>query len=109
MPFVLKLHLSVELSNQEKSNFLIFEEYTGMISSNPHLNQGFVKSEILSDKNLKAVGFEFKGGNFLSKHTVEEIKSIFSDISSKVKIMTFIQEEKTEGNSLKYWIPLFLV
>jgi hypothetical protein len=94
--------------NQEKSNFLIFEEYTGMISSNPHLNQGFVKSEILSDKNLKAVGFEFKGGNFLSKHTIEEIKSIFSDISSKVKNHDIYTRGENRGKLIEVLDPTIL-
>ncbi len=75
---------------KEKSIFLLLEEETGIISANPHLNQGFVKDELFKEENLKRMGFSFKNGRLLSIHSDQESHSILSDISEKVaeKIVT---------------------
>ena len=60
-----------------KSFFLILEEQTGLISNNPSLNQGFVKDEILTDKNLKEIGFSIQGEELVSNYKDEQqIKDI---------------------------------
>ena len=75
---------------KEKSIFLLLEEETGIISANPHLNQGFVKDELFKEENLKRMGFSFKNGRLLTIHSDQESHSILSDISEKVakKIVT---------------------
>jgi hypothetical protein len=75
---------------EPKSTFLKIEEATGIISSNPHLNQVFVKDEIFTNEKLKEMGFEFNQDNLECKHSEDEAKAILQDVSSKVasKIIT---------------------
>jgi hypothetical protein len=70
---------------QEKSAFLILEEDTAIISTNPHLNQRFVKEEVLDEENLSLIGFTIKKGRLNSIHDDSEALSILTDISQKVK------------------------
>lgn len=70
--------------NQPKSPFLKLDEGTGLISANPHLNKVFVKNEIFTIDKLKELGFGFKNGNILSRHTQSESSAILNDISYKV-------------------------
>lgn len=72
--------------NQPKSLFLKLEENTGLISANPHLNVGFVKKEIFNAHKFNELGFDFEEDTLLSKHTDEEAKSIFEDISKQVAL-----------------------
>ena len=51
---------------QKKSTFLIIDESTNMITSNPSLNKRFVKEEILTEKNLNEIGFGFQNDKFVS-------------------------------------------
>lgn len=69
-----------------KSNFLKMDEATNVISSNPHLNKGFVKKEIFTEDKLKEIGFAFdKNGRLQSKHTKAESLNILNNISQKVQ------------------------
>ena len=70
---------------QEKSAFLVLEEDTAIISTNPHLNKRFVKEEIFRDDMLKALGFSIRYGKLNSLHSDEEAISVLTDISEKVK------------------------
>lgn len=70
---------------ESKSVFLILEEETGIVSANPHLNQGFVKGEIFKKDILENIGFSIKNGHLYSKHEKEDESAILSDISNKVK------------------------
>lgn len=70
--------------NEDESTFLKVENATGIISKNPHLNQGFVKDEIFTNNKLKEMGFEFNQNELESKHNKQEAESIFNDISNKV-------------------------
>ncbi|WP_297338432.1 hypothetical protein [Algoriphagus sp.] len=70
---------------EEKSSFLILEEDTGIISSNPHLNQGFVKDEIFKDSMMQNLGFSINNGKLNSVHSNEEAFVLLTDISNKVK------------------------
>ena len=53
----------------EKSPFLIIEESTHLISSNPELNQGFVRDEIFDSTTLHKMGFSTNGDKLKSKYT----------------------------------------
>lgn len=70
---------------EEKSAFLILDEDTRIIRSNPHLNQRFVKDEIFREDILKLMGFTIKEGRLNSVHSDQEAHSILSDISQKVE------------------------
>jgi len=71
--------------NQPKSIFLKIEDATSLISSNPHMNQGYVKKEILNNDKLNELGIDFGSNELLSKHNKTQTKKILSDLSSKVK------------------------
>lgn len=71
---------------KEKSIFLELDDNTGLISANPHLNQGFVKKELFTSDKLAELGIEFHEGQMLSKHTSKETRAIFDDISNKVAL-----------------------
>ncbi|MBL7820580.1 MAG: hypothetical protein JNL65_08180 [Saprospiraceae bacterium] len=70
---------------ESKSPFLILEEDTKIISSNPHLNQRFVKEEIFKEEGLKSLGFSLKNGRLKSVHSDTEAYKILNDISKKIK------------------------
>src|SRR5690606_6144183 len=78
---------------QEKSAFLILEEDTGIISNNPHLNQRFVKEEILKEDILKSMGFFIKEGRLNSVHDDNDARTILTDLSNKVKTKTISTRE----------------
>ncbi|MDE6113222.1 MAG: hypothetical protein K2G46_07450, partial [Bacteroidales bacterium] len=68
----------------EKSDFLIIDECTGVISGNKILNQGFVKKEIFNASALTQLGLKIDSGRLLSRHSKEELRQIFDDIIDKV-------------------------
>jgi hypothetical protein len=68
----------------EKSAFLKLEENTGLISSNPHLNQRFVKEEVFREDILLEMGFDVTSDKFKSVHSPKEGYSLLSDLSKKV-------------------------
>lgn len=68
-----------------KSMFLVMDEETGIISSNPHLNQRFVKDEIFKEEILKSMGFFVKNGALYTVHDSQEGHSVLSDISQKIE------------------------
>lgn len=70
---------------QPKSTFLIFDESTGVITNNPHMNKRFIKEEILDKGSLSNLGFSIKGGDLYSSHTNSEAKEIIDDIIQKLK------------------------
>ena len=71
--------------NRSKSTFLVMEDSTGLISSNPHLNKRFVKEEIFKEEALRRLGFDISNGFLVSKHTDEESRAILSDLMKKIK------------------------
>ncbi len=81
---------------EEKSLFLLLDENTHFISSNPHLNKGFVRDEIFKEETLKNMGFTFKKGKMYSAHNNEEALSILEDISEKIK-NSVISTRKNRG------------
>lgn len=70
---------------EKKSHYLIFDESTnGYISSHPELNKGFVRNEVLNDKNLADLGFSFEEDCMLSAHSKDELIILLNDILNKV-------------------------
>lgn len=69
----------------EKSDFLIIDESTGIISENPVLNQGFVRKEILNPSNLEKLGIRIEAGSLVSQHSKAELRAIFDDIIEQVR------------------------
>lgn len=84
---------------EPKSTFLKLDEATGLISSNPHLNKGFVRDEIFTNEKLKELGFDFEDNDFISKYNEKESLSILNDISRKIALKT-IDTRKNRGNVL---------
>lgn len=70
---------------EEPSAFLSLDLATGLIRENPHLNQRFVKDEVLTKELLKDMGFSIKKGKLHSVFSETEEEKILSDISEKVK------------------------
>ena len=70
---------------EQKSSFLILEEATGIISTNPYLNQRFVKDEIFREDILSLLGFSIHDGKLITKHSNEEALLILIDISQKIR------------------------
>ena len=69
---------------QPKSLFLALEEQTKLISTHPALNQGFVKDEVLTEKNLKEIGFGMKGEQLVSSYDDEAQKKLLEQASALV-------------------------
>ncbi len=61
---------------QPKSLFLVIEEQTKLISTHPDLNQGFVRDEVFTEKNLKEIGFGMQNGKLVSGYNDEEQEKI---------------------------------
>lgn len=70
---------------EPKSNFLILDEATGIISNNPSMNKGFVKDEVFRESNLNDLGFYTDSGELKSKHKKDEVTDILSDLVNKVE------------------------
>lgn len=71
---------------QPKSLFLTLEEQLGLISTFSSLNQGFVKDEVLTEKNLKDIGFGIQGKEIVSNYEDEkQTKEILENISSLIE------------------------
>lgn len=72
-----------------KSFFLMLDECTGgFISSNPELNRGFVKNELLTKANLQKIGFCFDSEKMMTPHSNDEVGVILDNILEKVKEKT---------------------
>ncbi|MFA6815763.1 MAG: hypothetical protein WCS73_05660 [Lentisphaeria bacterium] len=93
-----------EFMHKEKSLFFTINEKTNIISSNPHLNQGYVKKEIFTEENLKNLGFTVKDGDIFSVHNNEESHSILTDISNIIKTKD-ITTRKNRGKVLERLEP----
>jgi len=86
--------------DEPKSTFLKLDEATGLISSNPHLNKGFVRDEIFTNEKLKELGFDFEDNDFKSKYNEKESLAILNDISRKVA-SKIIDTRKNRGKVLE--------
>jgi len=81
---------------QPKSLFLVIDEQTNLISAFPFLNQGFIKDEVLTEKNLKEVGFGLKNKKFVSVYNKKMSKDILEKVKSLVEDK-FITTRKNRG------------
>ncbi|MDP3051921.1 MAG: hypothetical protein Q8N42_00240 [bacterium] len=71
---------------QPKSLFLLLEEQTGLISGRPSLNQGFVKDEVFTEKNLKDIGFSIQDEEIVSNYKDEQqSKDLLEKVSSLIE------------------------
>lgn len=82
-----------------KSAFLALDDGTGIISRNPHLNQGFVKKEIFNEESLNKMGFFIRAGGLFSVHGAADARLVLSDIAAKVRDK-LITTRKDRGNVL---------
>lgn len=89
---------------KDKSIFLILDEETGIISSNPHLNQGFVKDEILKEDILAKLGFSVKNDSLYSSHNEENARSILNDLENKIR-QKEISTRKNRGKVIEILEP----
>jgi len=80
---------------QPKSLFLMIEEQTELISGRPLLNQGFVKDEIFTEKNLKEIGFCVQDEEIVSNYEEEQQSK---DILDKVVLLIENKEITTRKN-----------
>ena len=70
--------------NEPKSVFLTMEEYTGIISNNPSMNQRFVKDEVLVDRVLNPLGIKIESGKLYTNLTEDGLRRVLQDIVEKV-------------------------
>lgn len=70
---------------QSKSDFLVIDEETNVITRYPLLNKRFVKEEIFTIENLKKIGFYIKKGSLYSNHSDKESFDIFREIVKKIE------------------------
>lgn len=70
--------------NEPKSTFLTIEEYTGIISSNPCMNQRFVKDEVLIDRVLNPLGVKIESGKLYTNLTEDGLRRVLQDIVDKI-------------------------
>ncbi|WP_275098895.1 hypothetical protein, partial [Sedimenticola hydrogenitrophicus] len=83
----------------KKSDYLIIEEATGLIGSNPAMNKGFVKNEIFRAENIKKLGFSTDSGELKSKYDAKTANIILLDLAKKIEA-TEISTRKNRGDVL---------
>ena len=86
---------------EPKSTFLILEDATNLISSNPYMNQGFVKDEIFDPTTLHKLGLSTTGGKLKTKYqNTQDTLSLLNHIASLVRDKE-ITTRKNRGNIVK--------
>jgi len=80
-----------------KSDFIIIDESTGIISRHEKMNQGFVKNEVFSPSNLSKLGMRINDGRLESRHEKDELNEILEDLCSKVE-RDFLSTRKSRGD-----------
>ena len=83
--------------NGKKSDFLIIDEATGIISAHPKMNQGFVKDEILTPSNLNKLGLRINAGKLESKHSMDVLNEILNDLCDKIE-RNFLNTRRARGD-----------
>ncbi len=78
------------------SAFLVIENETGLISSNPKLNQRFVKEEVFDLSTLRQLGFAVKNNKLMSSYNN---KSDASEIFDRVKHLVEDGQLSTRGEN----------
>lgn len=82
-----------------KSDFIVIEETTGLISSHEKMNQGFVKDEVFSPSNLSRLGLRIVDGQLETQHSEEELSQLLDDLCSKIE-RNYLSTRKSRGNVL---------
>lgn len=67
-----------------KTHFLLFDEATGLISSNPVLNVRFVKEEVFNRDSLTRLGFSVDEHGLQTVHGSDVADRILQDLADKV-------------------------
>ncbi len=82
---------------QKKSEFIKFDESTGLITNNPKLNQRFVKEEYLTKENLKKAGFNYDSKNgFVTNYNKNDAEKVLKGIENLVD-KGFVSTRKNRG------------
>jgi hypothetical protein len=89
------------IAGQEKSVFLKFDEATGLISSDPKMNAENVKSEIVTERNLNAMGFGFNEDKLNSMYDQATSTTILGNIQSIIDQGLIKQGDKENRGQLK--------
>lgn len=72
--------------NQPKSKLVWLDEKTQLLNENPKMSQRFVKDEILTNENLKKIGFNFDANEgFISNYSEVESLEIFNKIGKLIE------------------------
>ena len=90
-----------EHRRQKKSIFLMFEEATGLISKNNKLNQGFVKKEVLTDINLKDIGFRIENDKLVSIYEIQDTKEILNKLVELIKTGKISTRNDSQKGSIR--------
>lgn len=69
---------------EAKSDFLLLEEFSGLIRNDTKLNQGFVKEEVFKRKHLKRLGFDIVDGQLLSRLPKNKAMEVLQAVGSLV-------------------------
>ena len=85
----------VEDYKGETSDFLKFEKASGgLISKHPAMNQGFVKSELLTKPKLGQIGLKFKAdGTLETNFAADELRQVLQ------RIVTVVEDESLSTRS----------
>ncbi len=70
---------------EPKSDFMIIEKQTKLISMHPYMNQAFVKDEVLTRKNLNAIGFDIQNEQLISNYDDKKGQNILEQIAYVIK------------------------
>lgn len=70
--------------DKDKSNFLILDDETGVISANPSLNLGYIRKEVFKKSNLDKLGLKIEDGKLYSFYNKEDTFTILSDLVRKL-------------------------
>uniref|UniRef100_A0AB33JIK2 ParB/Sulfiredoxin domain-containing protein n=1 Tax=Prevotella sp. GTC17262 TaxID=3236797 RepID=A0AB33JIK2_9BACT len=84
-------------NNGKKSDFLIIDEATGIISTHHKMNQGFVRDEVFTPSNLEKLGLRINNGKLESKHSMDVLNEILSDLCDKIE-RNFLSTRQSRGD-----------
>lgn len=86
---------------QSPTSFLLLDQLTGVISSNPEMNQGYVKQEVLKKSNLEGLGFFVEDGAIKTGATPEEARAILERVAALVVGKTITTRGAQRGKVLE--------
>lgn len=89
---------------EEKSDFLVINDSTGLIDQYGELNAGFVKDEVLSRNTLGKLGFWVKNGELYTCHSDSDATRILGSVARLV-IEKEITTRKNRGKTIERLPP----